>query len=153
VSKSKDIGTWTETQVVKHARASGFPHADRHVLKGSLDEGDVWLDPTGRLIVEVKGGKSAESASDSQVRAWLDETERERQHAGASYAFLALKRAGKGAQQRGAWWAVCGLPHLADAYDSARHSLSGCNEGAVMRTTLDDMLSIFVSRFGVEETS
>lgn len=149
MSKSKDIGTWTETQVVKHARTRGFPHADRHVLKGSNDEGDVWLDSRGRLIVEVKGGKAAETASDTQVRAWLDETERERINAGAARAFLVLKRAGKGTQQIGQWWAVSGLTALADTYGLARYPVSTV-DGAVVRMSLDDMLDLHASVFGEE---
>lgn len=148
MSKSKDIGTWTETQVKKHARANGFPHADRHVLSGKDDVGDIWLDPFGRLVVEVKGGEAAEKASDSQVRAWLVETERERVNAGAQYAFLVLKRPGKGAQQVGQWWAVIGLDAAHDYLRGAAEPLTGVDDGPIVRTTLAEALELFRGSYG-----
>jgi hypothetical protein len=101
-NKPRAIGTAAETGVVRYCKPNGFPHADRLALHGALDEGDVQLCPG--VVLEVKGGKRAETASDALVTAWLDETEVERRNRGAEVAALVLKRAGKGAANAGAWW-------------------------------------------------
>jgi hypothetical protein len=151
VSRSKDIGTRGETAVVKVAKLHGFPFAARRTLKGSADEGDVQLDSRGRVIVEVKAGKAAESASDNQIAKWLDETERERVNAGAERAFLVVKRAGKGDRNAGLWWAVSGLDSLAN-FDIALYGRGqACaTVGPVVRLTLADMLEIIAEPYGEE---
>jgi hypothetical protein len=149
MSKSKSIGTRCESAVVKVAQASGFPYAKRLALSGSADEGDVQLDSRGQVIVEVKGGKAAESASDSLIEKWLLDTERERVNAGANRAFLVVKRAGKGDRNAGQWWAVCGLPALADLYGLQRYPLEA-NLGVTVRMKLDDMLALHRDVFGEE---
>jgi hypothetical protein len=101
-NKPRAIGTAAETGVVRYCKPNGFPHADRLALHGALDEGDVQLCPG--VVLEVKGGKRAEAASDALVTAWLDETEVERRNRGADVAALVLKRKGKGAANAGAWW-------------------------------------------------
>jgi hypothetical protein len=101
-NKPRAIGTAAETGVVRYCKPNGFPHADRLALHGALDEGDVQLCPG--VVLEVKGGKRAETASDALVTAWLDETEVERRNRGADVAALVLKRAGKGQKNAGAWW-------------------------------------------------
>lgn len=103
-NKPKAIGTACETAVARYAQAHGFPHAERIALHGALDEGDVQLCPG--VVVEVKGGKRAETASDALVAAWLAETEVERRNRGADVAILVLKRKGKGAPNAGSWWAI-----------------------------------------------
>lgn len=103
MSKSKQIGTATETLAVKHAKLNGFPWADRQALHGNKDVGDVWLDPIGKAMVEVKGGHTAETASDEQVLKWMAETDVEKGHAGADVAFLLTKRKGAGPAKVGTW--------------------------------------------------
>lgn len=147
MTKPKDIGTWTETQVARCAAARGFPYADRHVLKGSLDEGDVWLDSRGRAIVEVKGGHAAEDASDEQIARWLAEAEAERVNAGAERSFLVTKRAGKGAAQSHRWWAHVGLDSLVAARLSVEGAIS-CNAGAIVRLPLEDVLALLAPTYG-----
>lgn len=136
-----------ESAVVKHARASGFPYAQRRALSGSQDQGDVHLDPYGRVVIECKGGKAAETASDSQVAAWLTETERERINAGADYAFLVLKRPGKGVQQAGSWWAVIGSGHLYCLMNGTGHPWADVDEGAVVRMPLSQMLALIPGQY------
>lgn len=105
VNKPKNIGTAAETAVVKYLATHGFPDAERRTLKGVQDMGDI----TGlhrHLVVEVKGGEAAKSASDNQVIEWLRETERETIRAGAIYGILILQRRGVGAPNAGRWWAV-----------------------------------------------
>ena len=112
VNKPKQIGTAAETAAKKHAQQNGFPWAERQVLHGSKDVGDLWLDPIGKAIVEVKAGKAAETASDLQVSDWMAEAEREAGHVGAEAWFLLRKRAGKGDANVGMWWATFRLSTL-----------------------------------------
>lgn len=103
-NKPKNIGTAAESAVVKALRKHGFPHAERRALAGVLDLGDITGCPG--IVWEVKGGEAAKSASDAQVEAWLDETERERQNAGAQVGILVLQRRGIGHDNAHRWWAV-----------------------------------------------
>lgn len=109
-NKSGQIGTWTETAIVRHLRANGFAGADemtqaqRLRLAGQLDQGDIGVCPG--VMCQSKGGHMAEQASDAQIYLWLRETELERVHRGATYAFLVWKRKGKGAASAGQWWAA-----------------------------------------------
>lgn len=105
MNRSKAIGTAAESAVVKAARTRGFPHAERVVLHGNLDQGDVRLTPglTAGVIVEVKGGHAAENASDGQVAKWLTETQAERIHANADHALLVTKRKGIGHENAHRW--------------------------------------------------
>jgi len=121
VNKPKAIGTTCESAVVKLARLSGFPHAERVPLHGATDLGDVRLTPglTAGVIVEVKGGKAAETASDGQIWEWLVETQREALAAGADVGMLVTKRAGYAAARAEHWWAhwtLGTMPRLGDFY-------------------------------------
>ena len=117
-NKSGNIGTRTETAIVRHLRANGFggademTRADRIRLKGTHDEGDIGVCPG--VMIEAKGGHTAEQASDNLIATWLDDTEVERRNRGADVAVLVLKRKGKGAPNAGAWWAF--LPGWAYVY-------------------------------------
>lgn len=102
-TRPKDIGTWTETAVVRAAQTRGFPLAERLVLAGAKDLGDVRL--TIGVHLEVKGGHAAETASDAQIEAWMVETERELAHAGAMAGALITKRKGYGSSRAELWWA------------------------------------------------
>lgn len=102
-NRPKTIGTRCETAVVRYLAGNGFGGAERLALHGALDEGDVSACPG--VVVEVKGGARAETASDALVASWLDETEVERVNRGADVAALVLKRKGKGAANAGQWWA------------------------------------------------
>lgn len=109
-NRPKNIGTAAETAVVRAARAHGFGLADRLTLTGALDRGDIGLCPG--VIVEVKGGQAAKTASDGQIEKWLAETERERINAGADVAILVTARAGIGAPNAHRWWAHWRLSNL-----------------------------------------
>lgn len=106
MSKAKQIGTAGETILVKVCQRNGFPLAHRRALKGNLDEGDVFLDAEGKIIFEMKSGAAAKTASDNQVLAWLEETEKERRSAGADIGVLVLQRAGYGEKRAESWYAV-----------------------------------------------
>lgn len=109
-NRPKNIGTAAETAVVRAARAHGFGLADRLALTGALDRGDIGLCPG--VVVEVKGGQAAKTASDGQIEKWLAETERERLNAGADVAILVTARAGIGAPNAHRWWAHWRLGNL-----------------------------------------
>lgn len=100
-NRPKAIGTAGESAVVKVARANGFPLAERRALAGTADKGDILLAPG--LIVEVKAGKAAKTASLGQVGKWLAETERERVNAQAAAAILVVQRQGVGTANAHLW--------------------------------------------------
>ncbi|MBD5787125.1 hypothetical protein IF650_13135 [Cellulosimicrobium terreum] len=138
-NRPKQIGTAAETAVVRAARTRGFPHADRLTLTGNKDRGDIGLAPG--VILEIKGGEKARTASDLDIERWLDETNREALHAGADVAFLVTQRRGVGAPNAHRWWAwwrLGWLEHLrgheTDTEDPT-HDL-------VVRMLLDDALTL-----------
>lgn len=108
MSKAKDIGTRAETAVRNYLLSVGYNPLDAHrnVLKGTADEGDVWLRETyGLIVFEIKGGKMAKEASYGQIEKWMLETETERANANAKFGFLVTQRAGVGYPRAGEWWA------------------------------------------------
>jgi hypothetical protein len=109
--RPRDIGTKVETAVVRHLQAAGFPHAERRALRGTFDAGDITGTPG--LCWSVKGGTAAETASDTQIVAWLAEAQTQRVHAGADHAVLVLKRRAHSAARAGCWWAVLTVADLA----------------------------------------
>lgn len=104
MSRSKDLGREAENAVVGFLRKHGFPHAERRAQRGTNDAGDITGCPG--LVIEVKGGRAAEGASDGLIEDWLAETERERVNAGADLGLLVVKRAGVGSVNAGRWWAI-----------------------------------------------
>lgn len=116
MSKSKNIGTRAETAVRNYLLSVGYSElaAHRNVLKGSDDEGDVWLreESRGLIIFEVKGGKAAKEASHGQIQKWFTEAETERDNAHANFGFLVTQRAGVGYPRAGEWWAYANLTDL-----------------------------------------
>lgn len=116
MSKSKNIGTRAETAVRNYLLSVGYSElaAHRNVLKGSDDEGDVWLreDTRGLIVFEVKGGKAAKEASHGQIQKWFAEAETERDNAHANFGFLVTQRAGVGYPRAGEWWAYANLTDL-----------------------------------------
>jgi hypothetical protein len=104
VNKSKNVGTAGESAVVRVLIASGWPNCERRALTGSQDRGDVAGVPG--FVIEVKAGKAAETASDAQVVAWLEETETERHNDNAAYGVLVMKKKGVGHENAGRWTAV-----------------------------------------------
>lgn len=112
VRRPRQIGTAAETAVVRYARASGFAGADRSALHGARDIGDVLLCPG--VVVEVKGGDAARTATDAAVLLWLAQTANERHNAGAEHAFLVVQRKGVGPANAGRWWTFWRLSWLLD---------------------------------------
>jgi hypothetical protein len=140
MSKAKSIGTRAETAVRNYLLSVGYDPLDAHrnVLKGSDDEGDVWLRETyGLIVFEVKGGKMAKDASYEQCKKWLDEAERERDNAKAKMGFLVTQRAGVGYPRAGDWWAYARLSDLI----YLRTHLENIN-GSVVRLPLADLVKL-----------
>lgn len=104
-NRPKQIGTATESAVVALLKARGFHTADRIILHGANDHGDVDLVPgTKKWMLEVKGGKAAESASIAQISEWLAETRREKDNGGYENAALVVKRKGFGKDRAYNWY-------------------------------------------------
>lgn len=102
--RPKDIGTVCETAVVRYLRSTDvFPHAERRALTGAVDLGDITGTPG--ITWQVKGGKMAETASDTQVRLWLAETATQARSAGTAVGVLVTKRKAVSAARAGHWWA------------------------------------------------
>lgn len=94
VSKAK--GTRAESLVVAAALEAGLP-ARRVALAGNQDQGDVHVGHPTRVVIEVKAGNAAATASHNQVVAWFAEAETEAGRvASADMAVLVVKRKGKG---------------------------------------------------------
>lgn len=151
VNKSGNIGTWTESSIVRYVRANGFDGADemtkaqRLRLNGAHDQGDIGLCPG--VVVSSKGGHMAEVASDAEILAWLAEMETQRINRGVDVAFLVRKRKGKGAANAGTWWAhmpgwtfvLLAAPCIVDTgvgHDVPRHLSSA----PAVQMTLDNAL-------------
>lgn len=100
-NKPKAIGTAAETAVVRALRALGFPHAERRALTGAFDQGDITGTPG--VCWEVKSRNRP--ISDTQIDAWLAETETERINARAAVGVLVIRRPGVGPANAGSWWA------------------------------------------------
>lgn len=141
MSKAKAIGTRAETAVRNYLLSVGYSEleAHRNVLKGSDDEGDVWLrEPTyGLIVFEVKGGKAAKDASYQQIQKWYQEAETEKTNANASFGFLVAQRAGVGYPRAGEWWAYAKLGDLG----SIRYGIK-LPEETLVRLTLADLMRL-----------
>lgn len=148
MNRPKAIGTSVESAVVAHARRNGFGGADRLTLSGVADRGDVRLTAglTAGVVVECKGGATAERASDALIASWLDETERERVNAGAAVALLVTKRKGYGAARAGSWWVHVRLWTLWQLYGAVTTPETwkafGLLRDVPIRLTLDDALRL-----------
>lgn len=102
-NRSKEVGTWTETAVVKYLRNNGFPHAERRSLKGGKDQGDIITVPG--LVIEVKGGAAAERCEDAWLARMMGQLTTEMDNASADMGLLVCKRRGVGETRVGDWWA------------------------------------------------
>lgn len=140
MSKSKSIGTRAETAVRNYLLSVGYSPLDAHrnVLKGSDDEGDVWLrESYGLIVFEIKGGKSAKDASFEQVKKWYAEAEKERDNADGKFGFLVTQRAGVGYPRAGDWWAYANLSDLI----VLRTNLD-VTDGTLVRLTLAELVKL-----------
>ena len=89
---SRDNGTRMESRAARYLRGAGWPDCDRQPLRGNRDHGDLIVSRRPLIIAEVK--YRDRSASQQQVAAWMDETLREADHAGADLGVLIVARKG-----------------------------------------------------------
>lgn len=140
MSKAKEIGTRAETAVRNYLLSVGYDPmtAHRNVLKGTQDEGDVWLrESYGLVVFEVKGGKSAKEASYGQVEKWFQEAQTECQNANGKFGFLVTQRAGVGYPRAGDWWAYA---YLGDLIYLRTHMDN--NNPTLVRIRLSDLVAL-----------
>lgn len=95
MSKNKDAGTWAETQVVRLYQSSGWPHAERRALTGSVDRGDI----TGviGLCTQVK------NVAQPRLETWFSELLEQQHNASASACLLAVRKKYKPVAKWDAW--------------------------------------------------
>lgn len=143
-NKSGAIGTKTATHVARTMAIHGFPLAERRTLRGCDDWGDI---NTGnpRLVIQVKGGHAAESASDAQVASWLEITDKQRASAGADIGILVLKRKGVGYANADRWWAILTARDIVEVQTG--HDPGPRVPHAVVRLVLADACAL-LCRFG-----
>jgi len=116
--RPKDKGTDAERAVARFLAVNGFPHAERRASNGSADRGDITGTPG--ICWEVKSRK--ELPGDGTIMAWLDETARERQNAGARYGVLVVRRPGVSGLNANRWWAYLRMDDVVDERDPMRQS-------------------------------
>lgn len=134
---SKAKGTRAETLVTRWLQDNGFPDARRQPLTGSKDQGDILActDPT--IILEVKAGEQASTASMGLIRQWLEQTETEAVHAQADLGVLVQYRRGRSVGAWPVWMAACDWVALLTGDE-----LSPREAPWPMATTLGDWASI-----------
>jgi riboflavin synthase alpha subunit len=98
VSKAKAKGTLAETALVDWLRENGWSHAERRIMYGAKDKGDITLGDMD-FVVEVKNHKTYAWST------WMHETEAERVNAAATFGVLVVKPRGLGVTRVGDWWA------------------------------------------------
>jgi hypothetical protein len=108
--KPKEIGTTAERYVLNYLQANFWPGAERIVLHGSADQGDIGH--CGDFIFEVKAG--AQTAQEGNVAGWLAETRAEARHRGVKYGVLVTSRRGYGEKRVERWWAHMDATVFAD---------------------------------------
>ena len=138
---SVDVGKKQEQAIVRHAKANGFPGADRIIRTGAgkgyavrADEGDIWLCPG--VIVQSKRLKGKTVAGTTQAKStaemelevpeWLAQTEAQRVAAKAAHAVLIVRRFGF--SDVGKWWAFFSfydLCYLAGVFGMRQPQLVG----------------------------
>lgn len=96
MSANKARGTRAESAVVAYLRSLWWPHAERRVLNGSQDKGDVNLGNGLAVVVEVKDHARMALAE------WVDETAQETENANADIGVVWHKRRGYGSP--GEWY-------------------------------------------------
>ncbi len=96
MNRSKRLGTSWESELVAYLKPY-WPTAERRALAGSADRGDIA--GVAGVVIEAK------NCQQIALSTWLDETEIERQNAGATYGICVVKRRRKAVGE-----AYCVLP-------------------------------------------
>ena len=103
--RSARIGYAAEAAVVKVLHAHGFPHAERRRVKRH-DALDIIASPG--VIVSVKGGAYARTASLGAISGWQAEADAKRKAHGADVALLVVQRDRYGMERADHWrcWVI-----------------------------------------------
>lgn len=104
---AKQKGTAFETLVKRYLNEKGFTKADRVVLKGGEDTGDI-----NGIIHGLAGRHLAIQCKNQRkmnLSGWLDATVAQAQRLGKSLPALVVKRAGKGEKALGDTYVVLRL--------------------------------------------
>lgn len=118
-NKAKQKGTAFETLVRQYLNDSGFPEAQRTVLKGGQDTGDInGIRNSSKRQVAVQC-KNQKSFSLSQ---WLNDTVDQAGNLGGAVPALVVKRPGKGEKAVGDSYAVMRLSDLVELLKEAGYS-------------------------------
>ena len=99
-NRAKAKGTAAESAVRDYFREAGYPYADRLVLHGAADKGDIRLGDGIPVAIEVKGGQKALQGISGHVNEMVEEV----RNAGAETGVTIIKRARSA--NVGEWYAV-----------------------------------------------
>jgi hypothetical protein len=107
MSRAKQKGTTYETQVRTYLNDNDFPNAERQVLQGTKDTGDIKgiQSTTGKIILQCKNHKTM------QLSEWLTATNEQADNANA-LGILIHKRKGYGENKFGQQYATMTLDTL-----------------------------------------
>ena len=136
--KSRAIGTDAERAVVRYLQATGWPAAERRALRGRQDAGDITGTPG--ICWEVKARKRP--ISDTDVAAWLAETETEAAAADAEIGVLVVRRPGVGEGNAGRWWAYMRLGTAAILHVALVNPAPETRNGPPVRMLLGDAVRL-----------
>jgi len=91
------------------------------------------------VVVQVKGGQAARTASDRLIAGWLAETTMQAQRAHADVGVLVTVRAGVGPDNADRWWAHLWLPDLTRL---AAYTANAAPPEVPVRLTFGDVLAV-----------
>lgn len=111
MGSNKDKGTRAETAVVRLARESGFPYAERRALTGGKDRGDITGIPG--VVIQVK------DVEKPSVGKWQEDTLEQKANDDADTCILVVKKKFKNVRQ---WDAYIPLYQL--LYEGSKMSLA-----------------------------
>lgn len=102
-----------EAMVVDHLRANGWPKAERRVMGGANDRGDVAGLP---ICLELK------NCSRMELGRWMTELRKEMLNDGTTIGAVVHKRAGRGATRVGESYVTMTLDDLVALLEEGRHA-------------------------------
>lgn len=117
-NRAKQKGTSFETAIRIYLNESGFENAQRTVLKGGGDTGDInGIKSVSRQVaVQCKNQKSF------QLSQWINDTVEQAANLGGALPALVVKRPGKGEKALGDSYAVLRLSDLVELLKEAGYS-------------------------------
>lgn len=102
MSKMKAMGTSHETSIKSWLRSNGWPYADRKVLSGANDEGDLRLSERIPFVIEAKTAKS--TTDRASLGTFVKELKVEVENASADGGAVVFKK--KGTTDVGEYYAI-----------------------------------------------